>query len=994
MEEIKHREERKRKAEAKVTRQLVVHGSNLVTLGAGLEVKRLVPGFDLCSITIRELPLNASRSEITNIFREQGMDDTMLQFVSCRTEGNTQVAKFLLRAEEAQAISIGLEDLEFHDSFIKLEVGGNASGGSMTVSSQADQARTLAVIWNTPSATMIATYDTVDEAMLKVKELHGKTVNGRKINATMNTRRNGRAGKQRAEASVKLANLDPEEEPSEISAIAGTPLVRAIRSNVYDLKWFLSWLKAALETSEGCIDGSFETTKIDGNRMKAVVKFTSREALEKAATSLERGKHLSFTRQGPSLRVIVPPEHRYTINIPKLQYRAQKEQWDAMAEGRRGRKAFVKVNERRNGQILINVEGSDQQEMGPLKVRVEGLVVGERLDAEHWHSSFLRSEKTLREKVSAETGAFLSVDCRLHALRVFGGSNDVAAAKDFIREEVQKLALREYEIPIARQSVRFFVATGLQILNDALGEDNVTLDVASQACKLKLKGGDDALQHARKLVEEAITAAADGIVPADENSEDGAICPICYDKASHPEILSCGHSCCEPCLRHYLTSAVTSKSFPLVCMGDEATCNTPISIPIIERYLTKQRLNHLIDVVFSSHIQSNPRKFKYCTTPDCTQIYQCDTDKQFHKCPSCFSEICSSCNEEAHEGMTCEERKSQSDPAEQERLTEEWAQSKNVKRCPSCNVLTEKTYGCNHMTCALCEAHFCWICRGVFDVAVIYDHIRAVHHSESARRDRRPQPAAPIQQQLDDPDEWANRQEEVAEQEEDLRRILEGRRREELEQLRQWEDYTREQERRRWQVERDAAEAARRQQQEEEEEHRRRQVEQKAAEAARRRHQEERRRVEQDAAEAARRQQQEEERRRWQVEQEAVGAARRLHERRRRKIDQEAAEAVRRLRATERQHEEEEHRMRQAEQDAAEAARRRVAAERQQEEEEHRRRQAYLEAQRRREEFWERRAAELARENEKRRYIEAQIAEEVARREEATKKDGSFCAIM
>ncbi|KAJ2930808.1 hypothetical protein H1R20_g6300, partial [Candolleomyces eurysporus] len=648
MEEIKYREERKRKAEAKVTRQLIVHGSNLVTLGAGLEVKRVIPGFDLCSITIRELPLNANRSEITNIFREQGMDDTMFQFVSCRTEGNTQVAKFLLRAEEAQAIAIGLEDLEFHDSFIKLEVGGNASWGSMTVSSQTDQARTLTIIWNTPSATMIATYDTVDEAMLKVKEHHGKTINGRKINATMNTRRGGRAAKQRVEASVRLANLDPEIEPIEMTALAGTPLVRAIKSNVYDLEWFLSWLKEALE-GEGCIDGSFETTKIDGNRMKAVAKFTSRDALEKAATTLERGKHISFTGQGPSLRVIVPTEHRYTITISKLQYRAQKAQWDAMAEGRRGRKAFVRVNERRNGQVLINVEGSDQQEMGPLKVRVEGLVVGERLDAEHWHSSFLHSEKTLREKVSAETGAFLSVDRRFHALRVFGGSNDVAAAKDCIREEVQKLALKEYEIPIARQSVRFFVATGLQILNDALGEDNVTLDVASQACKLKLRGGDDALQHARKLVEEAITAAADGIVPADENSEDDAICPICYDTASHPEVLGCGHSCCELCLRHYLTSAATSKKFPLVCMGDEAACNTPISIPIIQRYLTKQRLNHLIDVAFSSHIQSNPQKFKYCTTPDCTQIYQCDTGKQFHKCPSCFSEICSSCNQEAHE---------------------------------------------------------------------------------------------------------------------------------------------------------------------------------------------------------------------------------------------------------------------------------------------------------------------------------------------------------
>jgi hypothetical protein len=950
IEEIKHREEQKREAEAKVARQLVIQGSNLVTFGPGLEVKRVIPGFDLCTITIRELPLHATRPEITNLFHEQGMDDTMFQFVSCKTEGNTQVAKFLLRAEEARVIAVGLEDLEFHDNFIKLEVGENASWGSMAVSSRTDEANTLTVIWAIPSATIIATYNTVGEAQLKAKEFHGKTINGRKINATMNTRANGRGVRNRVGTSVRLTNLDPDREPVEISTLAGTPSVQVIMTSIYDLKWFLSWLKATLE-KEGCIAGSFGTMKINDDRMKAVAKFTSRDTLKGAAATLERGTHITVTRKGPTLRVIVPSEHRYTINIPQLQYRAQKAQWNAIAEGRRGGRAFVKVNERKSGQILINVEGSDQQEIGLLKVRVEGLVAGERLDAEHWHDSFLHSEKALCERVLAETGAFLCVDRRLHALRVCGGSNEVAAAKNCVRDEVQRLALMEYEIPIARQSVRFFVATGLRILNEALGEDNVTLDVASRACKLKLKGGDDAIQHARMLIEEAIAAASDGIVPSPEDNGDGAVCPICYDTTSHPEVLSCGHSCCEPCLRHYLTSAATSNKVPLICMGDEASCNTPISIPIIQRYLTTQRFNHLVDVVFSSYIQSNPRKFKYCTTPDCTQIYQCDTDKQFHKCPSCFSEICSLCNEEAHEGLTCEERRVQSNPVEQERLTEEWARSNSVKRCPSCGVLTEKTHGCNHMTCP-CGTHFCWICRGVFDATVIYDHMREAHggiQGENARRNQHPQPAAPIQQQLNVPNEQLNRQEEVdqvrrelvaprrraegprplrdqreaaaaarprgvAEQEEELQRTLDARRIEQQEQLRQWEDYHRRQ------AERDAAEAATRQRREEQ----RRQWQ-----------------LEQDAVEAARRQQREEQLRRWQVEQ-----------------------------------------------DAAEAARL------QQQEEEHQRWYAYQETRRRDQQDRERRAAELAREDEKRRYIEAQIAEDVARREEATKQDGSFCTIM
>ncbi|RXW18737.1 hypothetical protein EST38_g7108 [Candolleomyces aberdarensis] len=724
MEEIKRREEQKREAEAKLTHQLIVHGSNLVTFGAGLELKRVIPGFDLCSITIKNLPRDANRFEIANLLREQGMDDTMFQLVSCKREGNTTTARFLLRAEEAQAMAIGLEDLEFRDNLIKLEVGDNASWGSMTSSSQNDNTKTLTVIWSIPSATMVATYDTVDEAKRKARQLDGRSLNRRKIKAAMNARPNGPAARYWVEASVKLMNLNPETDVIDVEEIAGTDRVRPIKSNTYDLEWFISWLKAAVER-EGCIPGSFETAKVDDNRMRAVAKFQARDTLERAAATLQRGIHISFAKRGPILGVIVPAEHQYTIKISTTQYRAQKAQWDTMTEGRGRGKAFVRINEKKNGLVFINVEGSDQQEIGPLKVRVEGLVAGERLDAEHWHNSFLNSQKTLCEKVSAETGAFLSVDRRFQALRVFGGSDVIAAAKNCIRDEVQRLALMEYEIPIARQSVRFFVATGLHILKDALGEDNVTLDVA--ACTLKLKGGDDALQHAGKLVEEALAAASDGVLPsAAEDNEDGAVCPICYDTASHPEVLSCGHSYCEPCLRHYLTSAVTSNKFPLVCMGDETTCNTLISIPIIQRYLTKQRFDDLIDIVFSAHIQSNSQKFKYCTTPDCTQIYQCDTGKQFHKCPSCFSEICSSCNEEAHKGMTCEERRIQNNPAEQERLTEEWARSNNIKRCPSCNILTEKTEGCNHMECR-CGVHFCWLCRGVFDRAMIHQHMQTVH---------------------------------------------------------------------------------------------------------------------------------------------------------------------------------------------------------------------------------------------------------------------------
>jgi hypothetical protein len=50
-----------------------------------------------------------------------------------------------------------------------------------------------------------------------------------------------------------------------------------------------------------------------------------------------------------------------------------------------------------------------------------------------------------------------------------------------------------------------------------------------------------------------------------------------------------------------------------------------------------------------------------------------------------------------------------------------------VKKCPTCRVLTQKTYGCDHMHCP-CGAHWCWACgEGDSGAREVYDHMRMVH---------------------------------------------------------------------------------------------------------------------------------------------------------------------------------------------------------------------------------------------------------------------------
>ncbi|TEB29223.1 hypothetical protein FA13DRAFT_1815372 [Coprinellus micaceus] len=404
------------------------------------DVQRIVPGFDLCKVVIRNLPTDASDKEIVNVFKEQGLDDTM----------------FKLLEEEAEAMAVGLNELEFRDNLLTFEVEDNTAWGSMKSSSEADT-NTLTFFWSAPSVVMIATYATVEEARRKAQQLNRRQFGGRTIIANMNQRPNGPAAKFWVEASVKIGGLPPGTEPFDIHTMAGTIQVRPIKSNNYNGTTFLEQLKVYL--------------RLDGY-----------ESLKRAADRLNRGMP-----NWPKIRVL--EQHQYCISISNAQYRAQKAQWDSMTETARGKKAFIRINERRNGQVFVNVEGSEEKEVGELKVRVESLVAGERL-----------------------------------------GSGDIGTAP---------------------------------------------------------------MTHAAKALFDQLRS----LLVANR------------------------------CLRHYISSAASSDTFPLVCMGNEATCNTPISVPIIHRYLTTASGSAtLVDAVFASYVQMNSKRFKYCTTPDCTQIYQCDTE--------------------------------------------------------------------------------------------------------------------------------------------------------------------------------------------------------------------------------------------------------------------------------------------------------------------------------------------------------------------------------
>ena len=97
--------------------------------------------------------------------------------------------------------------------------------------------------------------------------------------------------------------------------------------------------------------------------------------------------------------------------------------------------------------------------------------------------------------------------------------------------------------------------------------------------------------------------------------------------------------------------------------------------------------------------------------------------------------------------MTCSERNRRK-AEEEEALTNDWATMHGMKKCPSCQVWIEKTFGCSRVECR-CGAHICWKCMRTFpERTTTYAHLREVHGKAFTDDDE--MYAAQLQQECDE----------------------------------------------------------------------------------------------------------------------------------------------------------------------------------------------------------------------------------------------------
>eukprot|EP00457_Paulinella_chromatophora_P002965 gb/GEZN01002970.1/.p1 GENE.gb/GEZN01002970.1/~~gb/GEZN01002970.1/.p1 ORF type:complete len:599 (-),score=104.34 gb/GEZN01002970.1/:516-2285(-) len=187
--------------------------------------------------------------------------------------------------------------------------------------------------------------------------------------------------------------------------------------------------------------------------------------------------------------------------------------------------------------------------------------------------------------------------------------------------------------------------------------------------------------------------------------------------------LPCGHWFCNDCWSGFLESQVRdgSKSIHSTCMGMRCTENHPHKFGCSCKEMVPKEFfeAHLKDEALLAKFQSwlldsfveGQQHIKWCPNPKCTRAISFPSGgTQDFEC-KCQYRFCFSCLQEAHAPAPCDLvrkwlQKEQSDDA-----TTIWLAAR-TKECPNCKVRIEKNRACNHMTCAKCNHHFCWLCKG------------------------------------------------------------------------------------------------------------------------------------------------------------------------------------------------------------------------------------------------------------------------------------------
>ena len=524
-------------------------------------------------------------------------------------------------------------------------------------------------------------------------------------------------------ATVKMMFLPLDVDEKKLKIFGPVQGLMSERSNYRDY--------TVQETAEGIkkLFSRFQTKMIDFEvcpppyreaKMRAWAYFTT-PADAKAAAEYLHGRKPPFTSY---TKIYAQHIKKITFTIPVIKFRRVATSIHSLSESIWKQDAGYSLSvSDKNSHFCLELCGEDLKLLGRLKAEVEKILNGETVVKDRktaWDDLFGRHAGILflQDLERANVGVSIEKDITRRKIRLFGAAEKRAIVREKILEKIEQLQLQQsYLIHLDGPLIAPFLNGELASLKEKLGSENIILDLACHALRLR---GDEKMFNAAR---DAVVLVSQKYKVCRKREAVSIECPVCFDEASFPIKMTCGHSWCRTCFQNYLTAAIQQKFFPLTCLGNEARCTERISLHTAKEVLSAADFDAMVSAAFDVYVQTHPEEIQYCPTPDCLQVFRPVREGIFLQCPSCLVRICPNCKTEAHDGLTCAELKDGLDD-----LFKGWADEHDVKRCPGCHIAIEKAEGCNHMKCTVCQTHICWVCMKTFPGGDgIYGHMQNEH---------------------------------------------------------------------------------------------------------------------------------------------------------------------------------------------------------------------------------------------------------------------------
>lgn len=219
---------------------------------------------------------------------------------------------------------------------------------------------------------------------------------------------------------------------------------------------------------------------------------------------------------------------------------------------------------------------------------------------------------------------------------------------------------------------------GFNAIGDAFSEGAVAFDMVSTLKRIQVMGSEGDLEIARSVIVRRH-------IMTRQETNPGAICAVCWTDSQNPVQMKCCHVYCVECFEHPCRSRASAieREGRICCQGDQGMCEVAFSLEEIQEHLSSAAFEGVLEDSFASYIRRHPQDFRYCPTPDCSQVYRGSSSARIYTCSKCLCTTCTSCNI-AHDGMPCAEYKDRESGGIE--AFQRWKQKSGVKDCPKCQM--------------------------------------------------------------------------------------------------------------------------------------------------------------------------------------------------------------------------------------------------------------------------------------------------------------------